>query len=146
MNLKLQRLDLNDMNRDAAQRLLEAAPFYCRNVSGEVANAGDVEEVFKALPDKFIKENKHVLGIFLDDDLVGLIDCLFGYPSPDKAHIGLFLLEESSQGKGLGKCSFGECEKYVGNFSEIKIVRLAVVRKNEVVLPFWEKMVFKHTE
>ncbi len=57
----------------------------------------DGKEVFEALPQSFHRYDKYVIGIFSENILIGMIDCLVGYPTKDKAHIGLLLLNENYQ-------------------------------------------------
>ena len=86
--------------------MLENAPTYCLNVSGKIAGLNYGKEVFEALPPSFPSEDKHVIGIFSENILIGMIDCLVGFPTKDKAHIGLLLLNENYQSQGLGKLAY----------------------------------------
>ena len=145
VSLKLIRLDHTADNESLLQGLLENAPTYCLNVSGEIAGLNDGKEVFEALPPSFPIEDKHVIGIFSENILIGMIDCLIGFPSKDKAHIGLLLLNENYQSQGLGKLAYVNLEDYLRHFSSISKIRLAVVNTNNIVLKYWEKMGFQLT-
>ena len=81
-------------------------PSYCLNVSGEIAGLNDGKEVFDALPPSFIREDKHGIGIFSENILIGIIDCLLWFPTKDNAHIGLLLLDENYQSQGLGRLAY----------------------------------------
>jgi hypothetical protein len=93
-----------DVTKDVAalQKVLEAAPRYAFNVSGALQTKSAAEEVFSALPDGFDRSQKYVYGIFVDSKLVGCIDVLRGFPSNNTVMIGLLLLAEKQQKKGLG--------------------------------------------
>lgn len=140
--LKLVRLDHKLQNIALVQDLLESAPSYCLNVSGEIAGVDDGGEVFAAIPPNFPIGDKHVIGIFSENILNGMIDCLIGFPSRDKAHIGLLLLNENWQSQGLGKLAYFNLEEYLRSFPSISKIRLAVVITNNKVLKYWEKMGF----
>lgn len=144
-NLKLMRFDYTLQNVALIQGLLANAPSYCLNVSGEIAGINDGKEVFEALPPNFPKEDKHVIGIFSQDILIGMIDCLIGFPEKEKVHIGLLLLDEKYQSQGLGKSAYLKLEHYLRSFSSISKIRLAVVNTNNKVLKYWEKMGFTLT-
>ncbi len=144
-NLKLVRLEQTLQNIELVQGLLENTPSYCLNVSGEIAGLNDGKEAFEALPPSFPRDDKHVIGIFSGNILIGMIDCLIGFPTKDKAHIGLLLLNESYQSQGLGKLAYVNLEDYLRHFSAISKIRLAVVNTNNKVLKYWEKMGFHLT-
>ena len=79
MNLKIVRLDYTPLNFNSVQEVLENAQDYLMKVSGEVAGPHDGEEVFKALPENFDRELKHVLGVYQENVMIGVIDCLIGF-------------------------------------------------------------------
>ena len=56
--------------------------------------------------------------------------------------LGLLLLKEKIQGQGIGKISFNQLLSYVGNWTEIKKIRISVVKSNGDVLNFWQKLGF----
>ena len=141
-HLKLINLKHTSKNSELLQNIFKNSPEYFRNVSGAMARAGDGENVFKALPSNFKKENKHVLGIEFNATLIGVIDCLIGYPNEATAYIGLLLLSEEYHSIGLGKLSYNLLEDHLRTFPRIKKIRLAVVESNNQVLKYWEKMGF----
>lgn len=143
--MELLRLEETSENINKVQKLFENAPRYFLNVSSEIAGLGDGEEAFKALPPNFSKKDKYILGIVLREALIGLVDCLIGYPSIEKAHIGLFLIDEAYQSKGFGKQAYVQLEEYLKSFPFISVVRLLVVDSNNEVLEFWRKMGFQIT-
>ena len=144
MQLKIfNKLNLNDIN--IIQTVLEAAPKYSMNVSGHQQNANAASEVFAALPKGFDFKNKFVLGIEVDADVIGCIDILRGFPNTQTAMIGLLLLSEKYQGKGLGKTAYQTLESMIKDWDEITIIRISVVVSNGEVLPFWEKLGFRES-
>ena len=130
---------------ESLQQVLEDAPRYSLNVSGAHQPKDAAGEVFSALPENFDRSKKFVYGIYLGLQLVGCIDALRGFPSQSTAMVGLLLLVESQQGKGLGKMAYRELEKILSSWTEISRVRISVVETNGEVLGFWKKIGFKET-
>ncbi len=145
MNLKIVRLDYTTLNFNSVQEVLENAQDYLMKVSGEVAGPHDGEEVFKALPENFDRELKHVLGVYQENVMIGVIDCFIGFPDANKSHIGLLLLSERVQRKGMGTLVYSKLEEYLSQFSSIDTIRLSVVETNHSVTRFWEKCGFGKT-
>lgn len=144
MRLKiLNKLNLTDIKN--IQTVLEAAPKYSMNVSGHHQNANAASEMFEALPNGFDYKNKFVLGIEVYADFIGCIDVLRGFPNTQTAMLGLLLLSEEYQGKGLGKTAYQALESIIKEWEEITIVRISVVVSNGEVLPFWKKLGFRDT-
>lgn len=143
--IKLNTLEDNLFNYQLVQKILAAAPLYSINVSGEVAGSDAGKETFTALPANFERSKKKVIGIYLDQELIGVIDFLIGYPTPEKAYIGLFLLNEKYQGQGLGSLAYAVWEKNLVNFPQLTMIRIAVVESNFDAFKFWQKLGFKET-
>lgn len=127
------------------QRVLEEAPTYSLRISGAPPTSTEAEELFSALPPGKTYRNKFVLGFYLDGVMVGCADVIRSFPSEDKAMIGLLLLSESHQAKGLGSKAYAEVEKLCLSWPEIEIARIGVVQTNAAVLPFWLKVGFTDT-
>lgn len=145
MDLKIVRLDHTETNIQSDQIVLENAQDYLMRVSGEIAGPHDGEEVFKALAESFDRESKYVLGVYQEDTMIGVVDCLIGFPEANKSHIGLLLLSERVQRKGMGTLVYSKLEEYLSQFSTIDTIRLSVVETNHSVTSFWEKCGFEKT-
>lgn len=68
---------------------------------------------------------------------MGLVDLIRGWPQPDTAHVGLLLIREDQQRRGLGRATVGAVEGLLGGRSEIDRLRATVVESNLEVLEFW---------
>jgi RimJ/RimL family protein N-acetyltransferase len=145
MSLRIKRLEGKKDEARIVQQILEEAPQYSINVSGEKPDHESGEEVFRAIPPNFEYKDKHVLGVYSDSSPIGVIDLLIGYPSKEKVFIGLLLISEKHQKKGLGTQAYSELEKYIRQYPSIKTVRLSVVESNGWVLKFWEELGFAKT-
>ncbi len=146
MSLKLLPLNAKDpAHLSALQRVLEEAPTYSLNVSGAPQPPEAAREAFEALPEGFPATNKFVLGIFQSHQMIGCADILRGFPESTTAMIGLLLLSEKHQGKGLGAESFRAAESLIRTWPEIRKIRIAVVLTNAQVLDFWKRCGFQET-
>jgi GNAT superfamily N-acetyltransferase len=126
------------------QRLFEASPRYFNAIQGSLAGPHEAAEALSALPPKTEVHQKHNLGIYLDSELVGYADLIKGYPTAKHAYLGLLIIDENHQEKGVGRAAFEELEKIAQTWSGIEIFRLGVIATNDVV-GFWKKMGFAQT-
>lgn len=140
-NIELSIVNPNEHER--IQIILDEAPTYHMNTEGihPIPNAG--RETLTALPEGFNGKLKHVLVLTLHGEDIGVVDLLENFPEKGTAFLGLLLLKESHQGKGLGRLCFLEVQKYIMSL-DCQRIRIAVVDSNPVE-PFWEKMGFQRT-
>ena len=133
--------DVNDIS--LIQSLLEQAPTYSLNVEGYLPATEAGLNTISALPPSknFSPERKYVHIIYWNEKPIGITDCLDGYPEANILFIGLFLLTEDNQKKGIGKAAYQEYEKMLIASFPCKKIRLAVVESNPV-LGFWQKQGF----
>ena len=97
-----------------------------------------------ALPPRMTPKDKHFLGFFDGPELVALLDLITGYPAPDIAFWGFFMLRADWQGRGLGSALVTElCAalKAMG----FRAVRLGWVSANPQASRFWKKNGFLET-
>lgn len=148
MNIELRELDRQSgAVRHALQAVLEGAPTYYRRISGRDAPANAADEVIDSLPPGYTRENNWVGGIYLaeTEELIGCIDLVRGYPVPETAMVGLLLLAERWQGRGLGEAAYLELERRVREWPEIRRMRISVLSTNAEVVPFWARLGFLPT-
>lgn len=127
------------------QRVLEEAPTYSHRVSGAPPTPTEAEGLFSALPPGKTYADKFVLGFYEAGRMVGCADVIRSFPSEEKAMVGLLLLSESHQSKGLGSLAYAEIEKLCLSWPQVEIARIGVVKTNSAVLPFWLKAGFVDT-
>jgi GNAT superfamily N-acetyltransferase len=128
-------------SQELVQSILDAAPSYYMKIDG-VTDAGSAKSVFEELPPNCTFENKHVLLIEEASIPVGVIDLVIGYPDSKVAFIGLLVLDEKYQGRGLGKRSYQVLEDYIRQFP-VDSIQLGVNDTNDVGMLFWPKMGYK---
>jgi GNAT superfamily N-acetyltransferase len=68
--------------------------------------------------------------------MVGCIDLIRAYPTPDRAYLGLLLFAESHQGKGLGTQALHYITQQAAAWGCTHL-RLGVVTTNLTGLAFW---------
>lgn len=103
-----------------------------------------VREDLLAFPPQISYEQKHYIGFFKEDRLIAVMDLLFGYPNEKTAFIGLFMMAESEQGKGVGTGIIEECAAFLKRQGYDRI-RLGFIKGNPQSEAFWRKNRFKPT-
>ena len=134
-----------EINLSALQVVHQQAADYSLKISGELPSPNSASEVFSAIPENFSYENKYVFGVWFNDELIGVIDLLRGYPNNETAMLGLLLLKEEYQGRGFGKKSFDELRILIQSWNEITKMRISVIESNSEVLKFWHSLGFIET-
>jgi GNAT superfamily N-acetyltransferase len=128
----------------ALQRVLEGAPRYAERITGAPPGAADAQSAYSALPEGKSYDDKFVFGIYAGGEMIGCADVIRGWPRTDTAHIGLLLVAERHQRRGYGLAAYDAIEQEAHGWGA-KRMRIGVVRTNEEVLPFWEKLGFAPT-
>ena len=103
------------------------------------------KDFFEERPPTLPLNQKYVLGMEKNQKLVGIWDVLIGYPEPDIAFVGLFILIPQERGKGMGRKSYLLIEDWLQH-KGMKHIHLAVNFQNTSGLLFWKKMGFQHLE
>ena len=85
---------------------------------------------------------KYYIGFFDGPDLVAVMDLIDGYPGPDVAYIGFFMMNKSYQGKQIGTSIISETAGYLKETGKTA-VRLAIDKGNPQSTHFWLKNGFK---
>ena len=129
----------------ALQCVLEAAPTYFRSVTGMPAGKAEAQSTFTALPPDRTYEDKFVWGLYSSEAMIGCADVIRGYPTRDKAVIGLLLLAEAWQRQGLGRAFAALIEQGIADWREITTLRLGVVKTNSGAAAFWRKLGYCET-
>jgi RimJ/RimL family protein N-acetyltransferase len=124
------------------QKIFEASPTYFRRVDGsEVMPHFAEKEITDAAKKQSPTYEKVFLLASLNGAPIGVVDLHKDHPARGKTYIGLLLLDESFQGKGLGRAVYVAAEKYARADLGAQTLVLGVSVANDV-LTFWEKMGF----
>jgi RimJ/RimL family protein N-acetyltransferase len=141
--LRLLREDPQDVA--ALQRVLEAAPSYYHRVTGGPPTPQEARSTYRILPEGKSPQDKFLFGIVRGDELVGCVDLVRGYPKPEIAYLGLLLVSERQQKRGIGRAAYRLVEETVLGWGACDRIRLSVLRANDGVIPFWASFGFVPT-
>ncbi len=129
----------------ALQCVLESAPAYFQSVTGALPSHAEAQSTFTALPPGKTYGDKFVWGLYSGDAMIGCADVIRGYPVRESAVIGLLLLAEDWQRRGLGRAFAALVERRIASWPEIARLRIGVVASNGGALAFWRKQGFSET-
>lgn len=104
-----------------------------------------VKDDLSALPDNVDIKDKHFLGFYDGDQLIGIIDLITKYPDEETCFIGLFMIDSKYQNKGIGSKIIEDICAYLKN-NNYKYIRLAYVLENNKAKSFWQKNKFTPLE
>ena len=85
---------------------------------------------------------KYYVGFFEHQDLVAIMDLVDGYPRPEVAYIGFFMMNQTYQGRGIGTAIIDEAIAYLTE-TGASAVRLAIDKGNPQATHFWKKNGFE---
>lgn len=140
MELELKRIDISNVNE--LQKVFERSPRYTLNIDGLDSVPEDSAKLaLEALPPNILIKDKYVFLVTYKGVNVGAIDLIKGYPTTDIAYIGLLILCEDQQGKGLGRLAYEVLESYILNKLKIGKIQLSYVESNPV-RDYWSKLGF----
>ena len=125
--------------------VLQAAPRYFHVVTGLPPSAAEAQSLFSALPPGKTYDDKRVFGLYAGDAMIGCADVVRGYPVREKAVIGLLLLAEPWQRRGLGRAFERLVVQSLADWPEITTARIAVIATNTGALAFWRKLGYRET-
>ena len=129
----------------AIQSVFASTPIYFDRVSGGPPGPTEARDTFTDLPPGSSRDDKHVFAIVSGGEIVGCIDVVRGFPDPATAMLGLLLVGEPWQGRGVGAAAYRALEAVVAGWDGCRRVRIGVVRTNEAVLAFWRRLGFVET-
>lgn len=128
---------LNDSDVDAVFRLcMENTQFY--EYSEAKPTRERVLNDMKITPPGTGASDKYYIGFFQDDDLIAVMDLIDGYPQPDIAFIGFFMMKKALQGRRIGSSVIEETAAYLKT-AGISAIRLGIDKANPQSTHFWKK-------
>lgn len=147
MSAPFRLLGLDDSS--AVRDLCERCRGFVALVTGSQPSAAELDawatEILVDRPPGYPDAQKWVLGMEGPDGLVGVWDLMLGYPGPDAAFVGLFVLDPTQRGAGQGRRALDRIERWVVD-QGIRSIRLAVQMNNPRARVFWERAGFVHLE
>ncbi len=101
--------------------------------------------VISEMPEGTSPEQKHFVGFYdKDGALVAILDLITGYPEPDDAFIGWFMVDAEKQGQGIGSQLFADVRAAMKAMG-FDALRLTTVKENTDAVEFWTAQGFQPT-
>ena len=119
---------LDDADADAVLAIYKENELFYRYTSAKPTKE-QVYEDMCALPPGKEPSAKHFVGFYDADGLIAVMDLIDGYPTPETAYIGLFMMRLSMQGKHVGSAIVAEAEKHLKE-AGFETVRLGINKGN----------------
>ena len=132
-------------DRHRVNAVLQAATDYHLLVEGVPPTDENVEEFFTSVPEGYTTKDLFPLGFCVDDKLIGVGGVLRRWNAPNKAIIGLLVLDPQWRGRGVGRAAVEHIEALAATWQDINQLRVAVVCTNKAALNFWRKVGFVET-
>jgi len=127
------------------QRVFEDAPDYYERTTGVPPGPAEARSTYSVLPEGKDYSDKFVFGIYVDEAMVGCADLIRGYPDPATATLGLLLIGQSHQRRGIGRRALQLIERSAQDWGTCERMRIGVVRSNAGVMPFWISLGYQPT-
>ncbi|HZQ61515.1 MAG TPA: GNAT family N-acetyltransferase [Casimicrobiaceae bacterium] len=143
--LFLRKLSGERNEMDALQAVLEQAPRYFETVCGTPPGPSEAHSLYIALPPGRSYDDKIVWGLYRGGQMIGCADVIRGWNAPHKAMIGLLLLAEPFQGRGLGTAFARLVEQAITSWPEITTARIGVAQNHAAALAFWRRLGYAAT-
>lgn len=123
--------------------LCRGNPAYYQHMQSE-ASEEEIWESMCALPPGKGYEDKYFLGFYEKQTLTAIMDLIASYPDEETAFLGLFMMNQKFQGRGIGSRIVLEAEAYLKQ-AGFASVRLGYVKGNAQSRGFWLKNGFEPT-
>ncbi len=142
MVIRVERIDVTSAH--VVQKIYEKSPTYFLNTDHAVAGPDTARENLEdkvPAPRRSPFYEKFFCLITIDGVPAGIVDLHKDHPQRGVTYVGLFLLDESYQKKGIGRLCFIEVENYINRNFSCSHLRLGVSLDNDVE-GFWTKLGF----
>lgn len=142
--MQLRRLDRPD-DPLLVQELLLTTADYTERITGQQPGPSDGADLLIMRPPGTQPDDKHVLGLFDDEELVGVLDLIRGYPDVSRSFLGLLLIHGRRRGEGLARQIHEAGLDLIRSWPEVTAIRLGVVQTNAEANLFWEVLGYRPT-
>jgi ribosomal protein S18 acetylase RimI-like enzyme len=139
VSVHLDFLPVNANSAPVVHSLYLNCPTYIALIGGDTPTLNDIRRELETLRHD---TRRQALLLKQADHVVGFLDYKVAYPDLHSATISLLLIDESLQGRGLGKAAVEQLEALLkGRMDRLYAV---VYGSNEQAKRFWEKVGFSH--
>ena len=136
---KVRKITEEDISR--VYRLAKSNRRYYRYL-GRIPTRESLTDIISTVPDGVSPVCKHFVGFYNEDEaLVAVMDLITGYPESNDAFIGWLMVDGDMQGKGVGSGIFADVRAAM-KAAGYDYLSLAVIKKNEEALKFWQDQGF----
>lgn len=125
-------------DHDAVFDLFKQAADYVMLEDGHPPNRATVDAFFNDRPPKIAAKNALQLGVFEDDQLLGILGMLFGYPEATDCYIGLLVMSPEARGRGVGAQALAHATSLARTRGAQRQL-VAVLDQNPKGRAFWER-------
>ncbi|MBQ3575020.1 MAG: GNAT family N-acetyltransferase [Clostridia bacterium] len=145
----MQKIDIRKFSDSYAVRRLDAADVdmilsFCRENTqyyeycGRETDAEQIKNDMCIAPPGIPAEQKYYIGFFDGSMLAAVMDIIDGYPDPETAFIGFFMMKKGLQGRGIGSGIVSGVFAYLKTFG-FERCRLGIDQDNPQSNRFWRK-------
>lgn len=142
--IKLISVD-NDKLKEEVLDIYIGNDYYFNKILNIPQNITNVEQDITSIPDGAQKNQKNYELVSFNNEILGAVDYITGYPEKNTVFIGLFIIKNNKHGQGFGRKIFNYLENLFKSEGFLKI-RLGVIADNEIGFSFWKKQNFKEIE
>ena len=128
---------LDDSDADAILALCEGNTLFYRYCEAEPTREQVLRDLHITPPGVDLSE-KYYIGFFQLDTLIAVMDLIDGYPEPDMAFIGFFMMRADMQGKQIGSAIIRETSAFLKAAGKMAI-QLGIDKDNPQSTHFWKK-------
>lgn len=138
-HLNLQIRPLDKKNWAEVFDLFLACSDYFAMAEDKIPDDTNVQDFFEELPPNYSLKDKILLGIYNDNQLIGVIDILLRYATEEEMMLGFLLLHPDFRRQHLGLWAHEQILKIAQQY-QAKYLRIGVVTQNKKGLAFWQKL------
>ena len=142
--IKLISVD-NDKLKEEVLDIYIGNDYYFNKILNIPQNITNVEQDITNIPDGVQKSQKNYRLVSFNDEILGAVDYITGYPEKNTIFIGLLIIKNNKHRQGFGEKIFNYLEDLFKSEGFLKI-RLGVIADNEIGFSFWNKRNFKEIE
>ena len=142
--IKLISVD-NDKLKEEVLDIYIGNDYYFNKILNIPQKITNVEQDITNIPDGVQKSQKNYRLVSFNNEILGAVDYITGYPEKNTIFIGLLIIKNNKHRQGFGEKIFNYLEDLFKSEGFLKI-RLGVIADNEIGFSFWNKRNFKEIE
>ena len=142
--IKLISVD-NDKLKEEVLDIYIGNDYYFNKILNIPQSITNVEQDIANIPDGVQKSQKNYRLVSFNNEILGAVDYITGYPEKNTLFIGLLIIKNNKHRQGFGEKIFNYLEDLFKSEGFLKL-RLGVIANNEIGFSFWKKQNFKEIE